>query len=203
MKNISIFLIGWGILLFGWGKSASAHEILFERGLNNSHISAEEIEETGEAKYVFGVLSKGLDTIDYYRIIPREPATQLTVELFVPTRKEYADFHPSLIFSDPLITRMIGGQIPGNFPEDFGGRIVKWPGENTNEVTETAVFSRLWVGPKRTVNLGKDSLFLAIYDPQGGGGRYVIKLGGKTEPFSLNRLWFDILAWVRIKLLIY
>lgn len=203
MKKIGVFLVGWGVFLLICVKSTSAQEILFEHGLNNNHISAEEIEETGEAKYVFGVLSKGLDTIDYYRIIPSKPTTQLAVELFVPGREEYADFHPRLIISDPLTTRMIGGQAPGNFPENFGGRILNWPEDSVNEVTDKAVFSRMWVGPKKTINLGRDSLLLAIHDPQGGGGRYVIKLGGKTKPFSFNSLWINMLAWVRIKLLIY
>ena len=143
MKIISVYLVGLGIYLFGFISFSSAQEILFESGSNNSHISAEEIQDTGEVKYKFGVLTKGPDTIDYYRILPQEKDTssQLTIELFVPAREEYANFHPNLIVSDPFSTRMIG-EMPGNYPETIGGRTNKWPEDGANEESENAVFSR-------------------------------------------------------------
>lgn len=183
-------------------RANTIQDIVFEEGLNNLATHAEEIKRPEKVTYLFGVLSKGSDAADYYTILPGDSFSELSIELLVPAQNEYAQFHPSLVWTDPYAAKMTGG-IPPDFPQTLGGRVYKWPEERVAEVTEKLAFSQLWAGPKLLTSLGNESRLFAVYDPEGRGGRYVVKFGQGKEMFSLTNILPNLLPWLRIKLLIY
>jgi hypothetical protein len=173
---------------------------VFETGISNNYSTAQEINEPEYNKYIFGKLSSGSDITDYYVYNLKKIVPQFNIELLVPRTGEVNNFHPSLIIIDQS-NKSVVGRVPFGFPPNIGGRVLEWEGEEKIDSSDT--FLNFWRGPNTITDLPPGEYGLAVFDPESGGGNYVIKIGAQDASESIVDLPKEIIAWLRIKLSIY
>lgn len=181
---------------------ASAQHYVFEKGLNNSYTSAQDVTNPGELQYVYGILSAQPEVIDYYALQFSDYTPQVKIELLVPKKDVFKYFHPQLIFIDPTSSR-VEGNLPFGFPNGAGGRVFDWVIEQTATETDPNVLETFWVGPGLIKDMASNRYVVAVYDPAGGGGRYALKIGAQKRSDTWKDKLNTLVALIRIKLSIY
>lgn len=185
--------------------SVSAEEYVFESGHNNNVYNAQVISHPEIRKYLYGILGAGHDAADYYEFTFAGYTQQVVFELLLPDGGTKNLFHPSLAFLDPTSGQLTGGgNLPFGFPANMGGRIFPWPKTQERVVTDEDVWMKLRLGPQFVKDVSPTRYMIAVYDPDGAGGRYVLHLGaGATDDASIFSLFNRLPAFFRIKLGIY
>lgn len=179
-----------------------AENYQFEIGGNNSYLNAQEVTSAETLQYVYGSLSTGQEIVDYYALAFKEYTPQVSVKLLVsegaPER-----FRPSLIFIDPNSSRLLGGQLPFSVPQTLGGRVFEWNNLPQTKQENPSAGEKFWVGPQFVKDMTDSRYILAVYDPQGKGGKYTLYVGAKRPDNELSRKFNSFIAFLRIKLSLY
>jgi hypothetical protein len=186
-------------LLFSNLSPVFADYYVFEKGGNNYYTAPQVIKNPERKQYLYGILSPGNIGVDYYEFSLNDNVTDFSIELLLSENEKSKLFKPTLVFVDPYTSQSISDVFIG-FPSGQKGRVYSWEenGEfDTNEV------DRYISGVKIERNFSAGTYRLAIYDPQGQGGRYVIKIGAIVNPENLLEKAMSIINILRIKLLLY
>lgn len=201
-------LVGFGItslfvflIFLGSTRDMRASEYLFKVGGNNSVTNAQIIPEPKDQHYLYAKMSAGPELIDYYNLNFDDYTAQVVVELLIPKSIGKDDFRPQLIFSDPL-NRYTEGVLPFNYPANLTGRVFTW-GETARITTDVRTGEQFWVGPSFVKDMAPNKYTIAVYDPAGAGGNYVLKVGAAPKAETLKDKLFFFWSWLRIKLQLY
>ncbi len=173
----------------------------FEGGNNNNYQSAQNITSPETIKFIYGSLGRGQDTVDYYALVFKQYTPQVSVALLV-TQDSPETFRPNLIFIDPNSNHMIG-QAPYGVPENMGGRIFEWPSVSNIKLENREAFEKFIVGPQLIKDMSDTHYLVAVYDPQGKGGKYTLQIGAKRPENSFKTKVHNLWSIVRIKLRLY
>ena len=201
MRNYLVCLFIFMLFLLPPVKAA-AQQYVFEEGANNTHINAQLIQEADKLHYLFAQLGKGSDTADYYLLDVPELSEQFVLEIYVPQEERFVNFTPSLIVTDPNIKQMQGA-VPFGFPSGLGGRVFTWNQNSNDKKVSLQAFTSVWEGPKTIKDLSENKYLIAVFDPKGQGGRYVLKFGSKKSSDGVVQLLQKVFAYLRIKLQFY
>ncbi|RJR14793.1 hypothetical protein C4579_04200 [Candidatus Microgenomates bacterium] len=182
-------------------QQVSAAQYVFENGQNNSYINAQLISNPQEYQYVYGYISPGSDTIDYYVLDFQTFTPQMQVALLKRSLTTDTSFVPMLVFGDPQQSRFIG-QAPFGFPTNLGGRTYAWNNE-PEEITDDTMYESLLKGPAFIRDFSPQRYIVAVHDPTGVGGRYVLYLGAHEPKKTIGNQFQAFLALLRIKLNLY
>lgn len=160
-------------ILFAFVAPSFAEEYSFESGTNNSIDNAFVIPNPNKSQYVYGYISKGADTIDYYVFEPTDFLSGVGISLL--TVGSSTTFKPTLILADASSGRLFG-KAPYNFPSNLGGRVLSWTDFTEMDVRDDDTFQKLVQGPTIVRDLTTQRYVLAVFDPNGIGGRYAIHI---------------------------
>jgi hypothetical protein len=183
-------------------RNSWAQEYVFEKGDNSSRTNAQTIKASRNIQYIYAQLGKGEYLTDYYNLSFTEFEPGINIELLISDRGG-PTFRPDIIFIDPHARDMIG-DVPSEFPANATGRVYDWEGSTGQIVTDKTISQSFVQGPQFIVkNTSNKQYGLAVFDPQGVGGRYVIKIGNEKSPSTFMSLLNNLLALIRIKLNLY
>lgn len=180
---------------------ALASVYVFERGGNNASHNAHPVSIADTTYYVYGILSPGQSTVDYYELDFANNVQQVEVRLLIP-KSSSASFHPNFVLTDGTLGR-VSGEAPFGFPREKGGKVYNWQGIGQQSFTDTHVAETFTIGPGLIGDFSVGQRLLAVFDPQGIGGRYVLKIGSRQGKESLKDKIASAIAYIRIKLQIY
>ncbi len=181
---------------------AQAAQYVFESGNNNNIYNAQTIVDPQNQQYIYGMLSKGQDTTDYYSLEFQEYTPQVQIRLLVPDKEETKNFYPSLIMTDPY-ARGIEGQTPFGFPVNTGARVFDWSQMEETLTRDETMLETFRVGPSIVKDISPNKYILTVFDPGANGGKYVLEIGAKAAPNGWKTILNKITAFIRIKLYLY
>lgn len=201
LKRIRFWLFIF-VLIYGFYTSASeacADTYIFEKGGNNYYTSSQEIPTPEKIQYLYGILSPGSEIADYYKFTLDKPFSDFSIELWLSEAEIKRRFRPTLVFIDPQSMQQIK-DLPISFPSGQRGKVYVW--EDLG-ITQTTATGKLTSGVKTYKNISAGTYYLAVFDPEGHGGRYIIKTGAIDSPAG----WLDkiksLINIFRIKTMLY
>lgn len=200
-KHTLFFLLIFSLSLFTPG-NVRAVEYVFESGDNNAAYKAQVVSASQDLQYVFGRLSMGPDTVDYYLLKFNQYYSQVSLKLLIPHEPSLVNFSPSLIVADPNATHMLGS-VPFGFPENLGGRVHSRSNTDRQLINTDQAFGTYWQGPNTNKDTYPTGYLIAVFDPQGRGGKYVLQIGNKTTTSGQLGILNQLVAWLRVKLSLY
>lgn len=174
-----------------------ARDSVFESGEINSLEQAQEISNPLLAKMIYGRIDDEGE-VDFYKFTFSQETT-LPVEIFVPQKKEYQNFQPSLVVLGPNFIKD-GTKLPFALPRGNGVVLLNSQGAYSQTFNDKATLTSYLRRAVTEADFKKDQLYyLAVFDNSGGRGVYVIKIGeeevwGPREVLNAGR------AIVRLKL---
>lgn len=190
------------ILILLSSSPIQAVSYIFDKGTNNTPQTSMSIPSPDKLKYLYGILTPGQDKIDFYTLSFGDYVSQETVQILVPVREAKKGFRPQIVFVDPLF-KDFSGQLPYGFPPQLGGHVYDWSGLPENIIEDKKVGEKLMEGPGLTRDVSGQTYTLAVFDPGGRGGRYVLKIGAIEAQSSFMDEVNFILSYLRIKFNIY
>ncbi len=199
LQSVAFVFTCFLVLPVAW---VEAQQYGFEKGGNNSALNAQVIENGENLQYVYGIISGGAELVDYYRVTFSHYTPNVQFSLLVPNDAKLNNFKPSLIVTDPSSTRMFG-TAPFGFPPQVGGRVFPWSKEKDNLFTDDKTFEKLRIGPSVVKDVTASSYLVAVYDPTGQWGRYVLKIGAKPAVSNWKDNLRFVADFIRIKLRLY
>lgn len=179
-----------------------AENYQFEIGGNNSYQEAQEITAPETLQYVYGSLSAGQDNTDYYALTFKKYTPQVSVKLLI-SQDSPERFRPNLIFIDPSSLRLLGGQLPFSVPQTLGGRVFEWKNLPQVKQENQSAGEKFWVGPQFVKDMTDAHYTLAVFDPQGKGGKYTLYIGANKPNNDFSQKLNSFMAYLRIKLSLY
>lgn len=196
-----LHLIFFVCAFFAVATPVLASAYIFERGGNNTSHNSHAISISDTTHYVYGILSPGQSTVDYYQLDFANNLQQVEVRLLIP-KSSSTSFHPNFVLTDGTLGR-VSGDAPFGFPREKGGKVYNWQGIGQQSFTDTQVGETFTIGPGLIGDFSVGQRLLAVFDPQGIGGRYVLKIGSRQGKESLKDKIASAIAYIRIKLQIY
>lgn len=190
------------ILLFLFSTSALAQQYNFEVGGNNAFTSPQKILQPQNLRHIYGLLTVGEDKVDYYTFELDKAIANMQISLLINDKNENASFKPSLLFIDPRVKTM-QGEPPFGFPRNLGGTVYSWPQGKSKLFRDEVIIETYREGPKLSKSLPEGKYVIAVFDPEGKGGRYVLLVGGQKPKETIADKFASLWAFVRIKLNIY
>lgn len=133
--------------------------------------------------YIYGFLGKGADTLNYYEFNLSAYSPNMQISLMIPESEKNTNFHPGMVIINPYLPST-SSQLPYGFPYGVSGAVYEW-GESTGNFYNKEIMQNLLVGPTFTEALTEGNYKIAIFDPGGMGGRYVLKVGAKEGQQSV------------------
>ncbi|MGZ4106919.1 MAG: LPXTG cell wall anchor domain-containing protein [Tumebacillaceae bacterium] len=196
--QVVLYLVIGLVLALFLPSAAMAHKpILVDRTIN-SFESALEVPNATVSYAMYGNL-KDAHQVDLYKFtIDRE--TPFHARIAVPKRPGNADFQPAFVVLGPGLPTT---NTPPNFPikltADNGRAILLSSGEADEffePFTQTTLIQRQLFSHK----LQPGTYFIAVYDPTGRTGKYVLSTGdreqfGLLDWLSLPVIWFKVRTW--------
>ena len=184
-------------------KTVQAQEYVFEAGGNNAYSSPQELKNAQNYKYIYGILTSGEGTVDYYSFELNDLTPQFHIELFVPAKTAFQDFRPSFLVTEPHTKQFSGGIVPYGLPFGLGGRIYPWEVDAGTEMTEKDAFQTVWAGPALIKDMTQNHYNIGVFDPAGRGGRYMLKVGSQSPVEGLKTWLVKLIAFIRVKTDLY
>ena len=200
-KNISLFIF-FCLAFFVLPVGSLAQTYVFEGPVHNSFTTSQVISHAENKQYIYGYLSRGIDTADYYTLDFTEYSPQVQLSLLVPDNEQSKTFRPSLIFTDSGLSKMFG-ELPFGFSANIGGRVYVWDENTEDKIKDAAVSENLLQGPSFIKDFSQKQYTIAVYDPAGRGGRYVIAVGNKITDRGFSGFFEKIVAYLRVKFSLY
>jgi hypothetical protein len=182
--------------------SVKADYYQFDGGHNNSYTTPQIITSPEQSQYIYGYLSRGEDKMDYYVLNYTEAVERAKIELLVQDKETTRDFRPSLVLVDPA-QRAMYGKVPFGFPETVGGRVYPWENLAVRKTSDDTVSENFLVGPGVVKDLPQNRYVLAVFDPEGTGGKYVLHISAKKPKETIEDKFRALWAFVRIKFDLY
>lgn len=133
--------------------------------------------------------------VDYYRLTVPQQGLDLFTQLLVPTRGQEQDFRPSLALLGPGLPPA-RGELPLAIPEGSGAVIMDW--EDKGIFFEPFTQTRYDMARELRRSLPGGEWQLAVFHPQGHGGRYTLTLG-EEERWSLKDIIRFPNMWLRTR----
>lgn len=178
--------------------AAMAHKPLFAPHAINSFDDALEVPDPTVSYAIYGDL-KTPHQVDVYKFTLDQP-TAFHARISVPKRPGQSDFQPAFVVLGPGLPTI---NTPPNFPlhlaPDMGRAILLANGdadEFFEPFTQTTLIQRQLFSRK----LDPGTYYVAVYDPSGRTGKYVLATGdreqfGVIDWLSLPVIWFKVRTW--------
>lgn len=174
------------------GGTVSAHRPIFVETENTGPDQPVAIPNPEISWAVYARLTAG--KAEYYEFSVPEEGMQLFAQLLVPTPAP-GNFRPSLVLIGPGLAPEEPG-IPVEVPPGMGAMVLPW--QEKELFFEPFTQTRYHMAEELRTDLGQGKYFLAIFEPQGQGGKYTLAVG-EEERWS----WRDIFAfpgiWLRTR----
>lgn len=169
-------------------RSANADVFRFKDAPQDTPETARVISDPGRAQRFFGRLD-GKDDVDYFSITAEKDAA-IALSLEVPSADK--DFHPVLIFFGPGLPRPAEDPaIPIGDPN--GAIVTREPEDNLVNRFDQFLFTTFLERARLEVTAPKQATYgIAVKEPAGVKGRYVLRIGSKDE-FA----WSELLGRMR------
>lgn len=200
--KIICIVLAFFYFCFGLVSSVFAQTYVFESGGNNSFANAQVIASPEKIQYIYGVISKGDETIDYYQLPFSSYTENVQFTLLVNEDQKQANFRPAMIVSDPNSSRLLG-VAPFGFPPQMGGRIFNWPHTEAVAEKDGNYLEKLFAGSTTSKNVSPNTYVVAVFDPDRQGGRYVLKIGAELPESSWQDKLQLVWSFIRVKLKLY
>lgn len=180
------------VLLVLVGGSASAHRPLFVETENTGPDRPVAIPNPQISWAVYARLASGMT--EYYEFSVPEEGMELFAQLLVPAPAP-VDFRPSLVLIGPGLDPADPG-VPVEIPPGMGAVVLPW--QEKELFFEPFTQTRYHMAEELRTDLAQRKFLLAIFEPQGKGGKYTLAVG-EEERWS----WRDIFAfpgiWLRTR----
>lgn len=175
-----------------------AHKPLFVEGQPSGFEQAFRIPDANVSYATYSDLATAGE-VDLFALTLTEE-TPFYARISVPKREGYADFAPALVLIGPGLPT---SNTPPNFPLELSreqGRAIFLPEGEADEFfepfTQTTLLQRQWIS--RTLAPG--TYYLAVYDPTGKTGKYVLATGEKeafrlTDWLTFPATWWKVRMW--------
>ncbi|MFD2168527.1 hypothetical protein [Tumebacillus lipolyticus] len=178
--------------------SAMTHKpILVERSING-YEQAYEIPDPLTSYAIYGEL-KTPRQVDLYKVTVTEESP-FYARISVPKKQAYQSWGPAfLIFGPGLPTTNEPPSYPLDLPANMGRATLLWNGEadeSYEPFTQTSYIDHQLYSR----SLAPGTYYIAVYDPSGGTGRYVLATGSQSRFGMLDWLrfpatWYQIRMW--------
>ncbi|TCP59154.1 hypothetical protein EV586_101370 [Tumebacillus sp. BK434] len=178
--------------------SAMAHKPLFVERAIGGYEQAFEIPDPKVSYAMYGALQKR-GAVDVYKVTLTEKAP-FYARISVPDQPAAQTFTPAfVVFGPGLATTNEPPNYPLDLPKDLGRAILLWNGEQDaffEPFTQTSLLQRQLLS--KTLEPG--TYYIAVYDPAGNTGKYVLATGDE-EAFSfldwlkLPLFWYKVRMW--------
>lgn len=194
---ILYLVIGLVIALF-LPSAAMAHKpIIIDRSIDRFE-TALSIPDATVSYALYGNLAQQ-GQVDLYKFT-LDQETPFHARIAVPKRPQYADFTPAFVVIGPgLPTMNEPPHFPLDIPKDQGRAILLSQGE-ADEFFEPFTQTTLIQHQLFSRNLGPGTYYIAVYDPTGRTGKYVLATGDREQFdlldwLSLPVIWFKVRTW--------
>jgi len=172
----------------------------FQKGNITSIRDTQKITNPENYHYVFGFLGKGQETINYHDFDLINYVPNMQVVLMIPDSEKNTKFRPGMVLINPYLLPT-QEPLPFGFPYGVNGAVYIWNDENSFYNKE--IMQNFIVGPTFAEGLTAGNYKIAVFDPSGVGGRYILKVGAQDSPRSLTDLFHLVWVIFRTKLNIY
>ena len=179
-----IFLL---VLLSG---KLSAHHPQFIRTDISELENARTISEPAISRAIYAELAPG--KVHYYRFVILEDQ-EFFAQMLVPVRPRYKDFRPTLALIGPGLPTE---EVPFALPSDTGAIILPW--EDKEVSFEPFPQTRYYMAQEFRRSLPAGTWNLAVYQPEGKGGKYTLSVGEKEQWKIKDILAFPAM-WLRTR----
>jgi hypothetical protein len=177
--------------------SSMAHKPLFIERSINGYDQAFEIPDPSVSYASYGELKEPRQ-VDVYKFTLTEQAP-FYARISVPKKPETETFGPAFILFGPgLPTTNEPPEYPLELPADLGRAILLWSGEADEffePFTQTTYTKRQLIS--KTLDPG--TYYIAVYDPKGRTGKYVLATGDREQFILLDWLAFPV-TWYKVRM---
>lgn len=145
---------------------------------------------------VYAELEPGED-VDYYQFTVPEGGLEFFTQLLVPHRREFADFQPTVALIGAGLPS-IESEVPFAVPQDTGAVTIPW--QDKEIFFEPFTQTRYYMAQEFRKHLEAGTWYLAVYHPQGDGGKYTLAVGEREDwawqdIFAFPGMWFRTRWW--------
>ncbi|ARU62790.1 hypothetical protein CBW65_18800 [Tumebacillus avium] len=177
--------------------SAMAHKPLFVERSIGGYEQAFEIPDPSVSYAAYGEL-KERGGVDVYKFTLTKQAP-FYARISVPNQPATKDFGPAFVLFGPgLPTTNEPPNFPLELPADLGRAILLWNGER-DEFFEPFTQTSLIQHQLLSKTLEPGTYYIAVYDPTGGTGKYVLATGDKEQFGFLDWLKFPA-TWYKVRM---
>ena len=185
---VFVFLL---IILSG---KLSAHRPQFIRTDNSKLENARVISDPEISRAIYGELAPG--EVHFYQFVLPEDR-EFFAQMLVPARPRSKDFQPTLALIGPGLPAM-AAEIPFALPPNTGALILPW--EDKEVFFEPFTQTRYYMARELRRVLPAGTWKLAVYQPEGKGGKYTLVVGEKEQwgikdILSFPAMWFRTRWW--------
>ncbi len=183
-----IFLL---IILSG---KLSAHRPLFIKTDNTQLENARAIPDPEISRAIYAELAPG--KAHFYQFVLMEDQ-EFFAQMLVPARPRYKDFQPTLALIGPGLP-VPAAEIPFALPPNTGALILPW--EDKEVFFEPFTQTRYYMARELRRSLPAGTWTLAVYQPEGKGGKYTLAAGekeqwGVQDILAFPAIWFRTRWW--------
>jgi LPXTG-motif cell wall-anchored protein len=194
---ILYLVIGLVLALFLPSASMAHKPIIVDRSIDRFD-TALTIPDATVSYALYGNLASNKQVDLYKFTLDRE--TPFHARISVPKRPGNADFTPAFVVIGPGLPTM---NMPPNFPLDIPadqGRAILLSQGEADDFFEPFTQTTLIQHQLFSRTLGPGTYYIAVYDPTGKTGKYVLATGdreqfGLLDWLSLPVIWFKVRTW--------
>lgn len=171
-----------------------AHRPLFVKTDITELENARAIPDPEISRGIYAELAPG--KAHFYQFVLQEDQ-EFFAQMLVPTRPRYKDFRPTLALIGPGLPAP-AAEIPFALPPNTGVLILPW--EDKEVFFEPFTQTRYYMARELRRALTAGTWQLAVYQPEGKGGKYTLAVGEKEQwrikdIFAFPAIWFRTRWW--------
>jgi len=183
------------ILIVIFAIPVSAHRPIFLEPENAQADKPYPISDPDISWAVYQELQPG--KVDYYEISVPSAGLSFFAQLLVPTRPQYQGFRPNLALIGPDLPQP-QEDLPVEVPRGYGAVLIPW--EDKEVFFEPFTQTRYYMAKEVRRPLSQGNWQLAVYHPEGQGGKYTLAVGEKErwswkDIFLFQAMWFKTRWW--------
>lgn len=196
-KNVLIYLVLFLLCALFLPSSSMSHKPLFAQSGISGFETAQTIPDADTAYGMVGEL-KAPQQVDVFKLGVTAD-TNFYARISVPNKPETKTFTPAFLLLGPgLPTTNLPPNFPLEFDQDMGRAILLAKGEKDESFepfTQVSLLQRQYVS--HTLHPG--TYYLAVYDPDGRTGKYLLSTGTKKGFSLLDWLSFPV-TWYKVRM---